>query len=294
MMGDLRLKQKLLGIAAMLLALAGIVLFAIWFISGLDYHRHPPGQYMLFAFVLSTLSLAATGAWVVTGIKRRRIRIQDNTPQENNAPFFIQGGLLFLFMFPSLLISLVGIMELPRSLADTADIVQGKIEDQQYAMAERKKDAARLQQINADQATVAELITAIDRYYDFEMRAAAIDSLGRIKPNNIQAIKILARVAAQRERTDNRAYDVNELSVKAVTALGAIGAPAVPHILEMLGDKHNKSVRIQAINALGNMGPSAGEAVRALKYEMKDPDPELHKAMQNALDKIDPQWRSKP
>jgi HEAT repeat protein len=76
--------------------------------------------------------------------------------------------------------------------------------------------------------------------------------------------------------------------IEAVQALGNIGAEAkdqVPKLMDALDDK-DQVVVLWTIWALGEIGPAASQAIPALEYIKKDEKNPLHKAAEDALDKI--------
>jgi len=81
-----------------------------------------------------------------------------------------------------------------------------------------------------------------------------------------------------------------ELRLEAVQALGAIGppaSPAVPGLLVALKDKDTR-VRVAAATTLGRIGPGAKRASRALGDALRDGDVEVRRQAAGALGEVGP------
>ncbi len=77
----------------------------------------------------------------------------------------------------------------------------------------------------------------------------------------------------------------NQLRTTFVTLFGSIGAPAVQPLTDLLNHA-NPEVRRWAAEALGQIGPDAGDAVAALTETLSDDNESVRKAARAALESI--------
>ena len=94
------------------------------------------------------------------------------------------------------------------------------------------------------------------------MRSYAAYALGKIpaRPCDVQTLIALL------------SDDIDATRIAAAKSLGGAKAdavPAIPHLVLLLTDK-NVNVAAAAASSLGEMGPSAGSAVNALKLAQKN------------------------
>ena len=75
------------------------------------------------------------------------------------------------------------------------------------------------------------------------------------------------------------------VQARAMYALVEIGAPAVPELTKAL-DSDNVSVRLMALNTLALIGPTAKDALPAIKKRLDDPDSDVQNRAKNAIEKI--------
>lgn len=83
----------------------------------------------------------------------------------------------------------------------------------------------------------------------------------------------------------NNAIRESQLRTAMVSLFGSIGSPAVQPLIGSLNDA-SPSVRQWAAEALGKIGPDAGDAVPALKVALSDDNENVRKAARSALDLI--------
>jgi HEAT repeat protein len=110
-----------------------------------------------------------------------------------------------------------------------------------------------------------------------ETASGALESLGPPAPADVQALtELLADANA-------------DVAYWAATLLGRLGADAagsVPALVKILAQCDAQSVRERAAWALGQIGPTAKDAVEALEEAAKHPSPRLARLAQEALDSI--------
>ncbi len=164
-----------------------------------------------------------------------------------------------------------------------------------------------------DEAAQALLDVLENRQEVTKVRAAAADTLGRIRADVRAAIPALSEAlssedaflrvtaAASLMKMDS-SYSVKSLKVfseglkdnqsivrnTAIRALGKMGEDAkevVPELAKALKDE-DKWCRLAAADALESLGANANEAVPALFEALKDDDDRLRKTARRALDKI--------
>jgi HEAT repeat protein len=122
---------------------------------------------------------------------------------------------------------------------------------------------------------------------DYEVRSAAEMAVIYIgKP----AVPALIAVAMDDELGD---------AISAINSLGIIGpdaAKGVKVIIANLGSTHpliGELVRKTSADALGEIGPLAKDALKALSGALTDPDPKVRAAVYRALKRIDPDYASR-
>ena len=112
-----------------------------------------------------------------------------------------------------------------------------------------------------------------------EIRKDIIAILGRFKASANLVVKPLIQVLVTEENED--------LRHEAASALARIGSPAVKPLIRAL--KHPKiGVRIKAIEALGRIGPQAGEAIKPLA-KLLGSEAEIRQQTARTLGKIGPE-----
>jgi lysine biosynthesis protein LysW len=79
----------------------------------------------------------------------------------------------------------------------------------------------------------------------------------------------------------------NKLRLQAVKTLGKIGKPAVSSLTKALSQQ-NRYMKVGAIEALGEIGPDAKEAIKPIERLASNPDPEIRLAAIRAIRKIQP------
>ena len=107
------------------------------------------------------------------------------------------------------------------------------------------------------------------------VRTAAALAIDSIEPNSQVHCPVLTEAL---RRGDGPVF-------LAVGGIGARGAWAVPALTALLSDRR-PSIRALAAHALGEIGPAARDAERALQQCLRDPEAIVRKAAQNALREI--------
>jgi HEAT repeat protein len=140
------------------------------------------------------------------------------------------------------------------------------------------------------------------------VRELAITTLGRIGPEAREALPALERALRDENSSVRTAAALAIDSINpssqlhlpvlieslragdgpvflAVGQMGERGAWAVPTLKALLSDRRS-SIRALAAKALGGIGPAAREAERGLQQCLRDDEPSVRKAAQNALRQI--------
>jgi HEAT repeat protein/S1-C subfamily serine protease len=123
---------------------------------------------------------------------------------------------------------------------------------------------------------VSALIDALQQEdKDFQIKVLA--ALGAIGPDAKSAVPALIRVFESRDRTIHH---------RCAEAIGKIGKDAIKPLIAALTHDSN-FVRIGAAISLGEIGPPAKSAVRALRFRIQtDPDPQVRDVANSAIVKI--------
>jgi HEAT repeat protein len=149
---------------------------------------------------------------------------------------------------------------------------------------------------------------------DKEMKPTIISALGRMgrdakpavaalgsclspedKETSIQALGILADLGSDAKDAvgdiialfiDEDLRSENKLRSQAVRALAKIGKPAVPKLIQALSNA-NRYMKVGVIEALGDIGPDAKEALRTIRRLETNSDPIIRRAAASAAAKID-------
>jgi HEAT repeat protein len=117
---------------------------------------------------------------------------------------------------------------------------------------------------------------------DKETSLQALDVLAHLGPDAKEAVPdIIALFVDEDLKPDNK------LRLQAVRTLGKIGKPAVPHLTKALSNQ-NRYMKVGVIEALGEIGPDAKEAIRPIQRLASNPDPEIRRAAARAATKIQP------
>jgi HEAT repeat protein len=165
----------------------------------------------------------------------------------------------------------------------------------------RQEDASRV---------VAALAEALEDS-DLEVRELASASLGRIGPeakaslpelelalkDPQSSVRLSAAMAIQKIDPESRHYQ--QVLIESLLAgdgvvflelrrMGADAKWAVPTLVRLLAHQQPQ-IRALAAHALGGIGGAADEAKSALRRSLRDPDPNVRQAAQNALTQIDAQ-----
>ncbi|HEY3391067.1 MAG TPA: HEAT repeat domain-containing protein [Lacipirellulaceae bacterium] len=167
-----------------------------------------------------------------------------------------------------------------------------------HALKERPGDRSKV---------VASLSSAVDDP-DFAVRELAITTLGRIGPEAKDALPALERALRDQNGSVRTAAALAIDSIEpnsqahrpvliealragdgpvfiVVSQMGERAAWAVPTLASLLSNRR-PPVRALAAKALGGIGPSARDAERTLRKCLRDPEPSVRKAAQNALRQI--------
>lgn len=123
---------------------------------------------------------------------------------------------------------------------------------------------------------VPAFIEALKNDPDATVRGLAAVRLGKLGAESSTAAKDLAAALADADEGVRR---------KSLEALILLGAASVPALTEQLTSRQ-ADIRKQAVFALGKIGPSAAPAAAALKSLANDPDEEVRKLAELALQRI--------
>jgi HEAT repeat protein len=130
-------------------------------------------------------------------------------------------------------------------------------------------------------AAVPQLASLVrERRLPLATRWFAVLSLARIGPAAAPAAPALVGVLRDADQLD-------ELHAEVLRALTAVGPAAVPPLVEALRDEE-WSVRLRALEALASLGPTAQEAVPAVRAIAGGDDRLLRRAARTALEHITP------
>ncbi len=130
-----------------------------------------------------------------------------------------------------------------------------------------------------------EAATGVGRLLDLkdkETTLLALETLSAMGPGAFDASQDIIRLLEDRDIDPK-----NELRAQAVGTLAKIGKKAVPSLMNALRNP-NQYIRYGAVEALGQMGPEAKEAVKTLQSMYKDTreDPVIRQAAKYALGRI--------
>jgi hypothetical protein len=103
------------------------------------------------------------------------------------------------------------------------------------------------------------IITMLD-HDKKELRLAAIDAIGSIRPTEEDVARELAGRIVPKDM---------ELNRHIVSAMGNIGTPAVGSLVKLVTGE-NAELRVLAIRSLGDIGPDAKQAIPALEEALHD------------------------
>lgn len=142
---------------------------------------------------------------------------------------------------------------------------------------------------NAEEAFPAPLY-ALRNDKDPRMRRKAAEQLGKYGPSAAEAVPRLVAALSdqgvpQRAADDPLRGKDEPVCVAAASALANIGGPAVAPLVQQLSGE-DRTVRVLAIRALGQMGSGAEAATPALKKLANDEDSAISTAAKTALVQI--------
>jgi HEAT repeat protein len=117
---------------------------------------------------------------------------------------------------------------------------------------------------------------------DKETSLQGLAALAALGPDAKDAVgDIIALFVDEDLRPDNK------LRLQAVRTLAKIGKPAVPKLTQALTNQ-NRYMKVGVIEALGEIGPDAKEAIKPIQRLISNPDPEIRRAAARAAAKIQP------
>lgn len=126
-------------------------------------------------------------------------------------------------------------------------------------------------------------VPKIIKYYnddsDLNSRYQALNALYSIEKNNPEVIKIFLK-ALDEPRT-------SAMVMGYLNAMGSAAAPAIPALMTILNSSENRSVRMQAANILGSIGPSASSVLPKLKELAETTQEPLKRSIESAIKRID-------
>lgn len=137
----------------------------------------------------------------------------------------------------------------------------------------------------ASEIAVPQLMELLDK--EPVTRREVVNALAEIGPVAAKAVPRLLLCL-----DDNSDDSIRRAAVKALGKLGEASL-VVPQLIERLWNPVRKE-RVFAIVALGDLGPEAGRAIPALCECLRDQSDEVKNSARQALDRINPNWRSLP
>ncbi|HEX5106152.1 MAG TPA: HEAT repeat domain-containing protein, partial [Pirellulaceae bacterium] len=122
---------------------------------------------------------------------------------------------------------------------------------------------------------VPQLIATL-RGDDDEAKEMAADALGVLGPAADEAADVLRPLLA------SEAEGVADWSA---IALGKIAGTdeALPRLMTIIRERQGRNIRVQAAEALGNIGPKARTALPLLHSALDDPDEDFRHAVEGAI-----------
>ena len=162
-------------------------------------------------------------------------------------------------------------------------LVQALLKDRDSDV--RRAAAAALGQIGPVAAeAVPQLVQASLKDGDSDVRRAAAAALGQIGPLAAEAVPQLVQVLLK-----DRDSDVRRAAATALGQIGPLAAEAVPQLVQASLKDRGWRVQMAAAAALGQIGPVAAEAVPQLvQASLKDGDSDVRRAAAAALGQIGP------
>jgi HEAT repeat protein len=116
-----------------------------------------------------------------------------------------------------------------------------------------------------------------------EVRAEAVRSLAALRPDPGLAVPVLATAVR-----DSDKY-VRQYAATALATFGAEAKGALKALIEAVAAEKDPEARAQEIRALRYMGPAAAEAIPVLTEALKDPSKDVRAQAEKALKRIRPE-----
>lgn len=294
----LRLPQMLIGLIAVGFDVVAIAYFVDWFgkTDWLMGHTYGPASSIIAALWTASVGVIGTGIWVAIALFRKFGSSAESRKKRRSWPVMVQGVLLILLLGPAGIIAAVGVAELPRARGElqVQRIKAGEASVAELVEALRSPDPRggrfwALQELKTMGPRAKPAIPALaDLLADPAYGSEAAKALGTIGPQAKPAIPVLVEAIKreQGKRSGTGSDTPSTLSWLAGKALTNIGPASIPELMNLL--KHeDKYVRMTAINALGNMGPQAMEAVPVLKDALNDEEELVRQWARVALERIE-------
>jgi HEAT repeat protein len=129
------------------------------------------------------------------------------------------------------------------------------------------------------------LLAAAKQKEDGGMRESALEGLGYFKLDPAVVLPIL------RSALDSDTWQVEFAAIRVAPKLGPAGKDLVGSLIELLKKSDNNAEKLEIVQALGEIGPAAKEAIPALtkalgRSQQAGGSPPLNDAVSNAIKKI--------
>ena len=154
-----------------------------------------------------------------------------------------------------------------------------------------KKIDSKWPQNKGIQSAIPHLVKALSNSDNNFLRKAMADILGKIGSIAVKAVPHIVKALADSDS------DVRKAAADALEKIDSQwrqneGTQSViPHFVKALAENHYIYIRKAAADALGQIGSTAVKAIPYLVKSLADSDSDVRKAVADALEKIDPQWR---
>ncbi len=148
------------------------------------------------------------------------------------------------------------------------------LEDERYEVRQAAADALDKMKLVSPEYKEVPILVQITRLRSksrIERRKAA-DKLAEMGPRAAQAVPALIRTMQDDSDWDERYNQVRRAAARALGEIGYAARAANPALIEVL-DSYDYKVRLEAVKALGKIGPKQSpDVIEALTGVLKDPD----------------------
>ncbi len=294
----LRLAQVLIGLIAVGFDVVAMAYFVDWFgkTDWLMGHSYGPASSTIAALRTASLGVIGTGIWIAIALFRRFGSSSERQNKRRRWPVILQSVLLIVLLGPAGIIVAVGVAELPRARRElqVQRIKAGEAPVAELVEALRSPDPHggrfwALQELKEMGPRAKPAVPALaNLLVDPAYGSQAAQALGAIGPEAKPAIPALVEAIKreQGKRSGTGSDTPSILSWQAGRALTKIGPASIPQLLILL-EHDDRYVRMTAVNALGNLGPQAKDAVPALNEALNDEDELVRQWAHVALERIE-------